>query len=125
MTPCIGPYSPVAAIKAKSVENAPARSVDPDSHTRRETPRPACSLPWFGMRSRPSSELRTAVPTQADGRSTGVPRRWYAGWYAEGLDSPRLVGVAFSVATGPGPGKAHRTKRERSPPLFGATSASS
>ena len=53
MTPCIGPYSPVAAIK-----RSPSRTLPSD--------RP-CGPPWFGPPSRPSSELRTAVPTQADG----------------------------------------------------------
>jgi hypothetical protein len=75
MTPCIGPYSPVEAI-AKSVLNTSVRPTDhlagrgPVRHLRR------------------SSELRTAVSTQADGRSAADRRISYARWYANSLDAP-------------------------------------
>jgi hypothetical protein len=71
MTPCIGPYSPVAAI----------------SEVRRERFHPTDHVPRRGsiQRSRPPLELRTAVSRQADGIFTGICRRWYALWYAEAL----------------------------------------
>jgi len=66
---------------------------------------------WAVSRGR-CHQIQLAIDT---GRFTGREGELRTPFCTQTLLIPRSVGLAFSVAIGAGPGKAHRTKRERSP----------
>jgi len=75
MTPCVGPYSPVAAIS--EVDRGRFRPTD---HV--------AGCGWVRDLGVVRAKDRLPFPTLADAGSAGFSRISYARWYANSLDSP-------------------------------------